>query len=163
MNFPEALTVTVLDTLTGSPVSDAAFVLHLRAQRKNDYDVGPVITGVFGRFSNTRSDCEDSIQSLQKMVVMDYSGDLSSCAAAAELRLHSPEALRRMIQNYDDMPEFWGVGIKRPEELFPRLKAVRNQDFEPVVVLVNETDIIRNPNIQVHLTRTDHTTPEARS
>ena len=153
MIFPDSLTVTAVDTSTGRPLPEVALVLGLKAQRKNNYLVGPIITDDEGEAQFTKHACESAIANAQKMFVMDYSGDLSSCGKVAEIRLHSPEYIKRMIDQYEAHPEFWGSGFDSPEELFAGLRSVKNSLFEPATLKVTDNEIAENHAILFLLRR----------
>jgi hypothetical protein len=151
--FPDSLNVIVVDISTGHPLPAVALVLELKAQKKNNYLVGPIITDNEGEARFTRRACEDAIANAQKMFVMDYSGDLSSCGKIAEIRLHAPEYIRQMIDQYEAHPEFWGSGFDSPEELFAELRSVRNSLFEPAALKITEIEIAENHAIRFLLRR----------
>ena len=153
MIFPDSLTVTAIDISTGRPLSEIALVLELKAQRKNNYFIGPIITDDEGDARFTRRGCEDAIAKAQNMFVMDYSGDLSSCSQIAEIRLHTPEHIAAMIDNYENSPEFWGSAFDSPKELFAGLRSVKNSSFEPSTLKVTESEIAENHAIRFLLRR----------
>jgi hypothetical protein len=103
--FPETLTVNAIDSATGEPIAGVALLLKLRAQQKNNYSIGPVFTDRNGQATFTRIACESGIARDQQMFVMDYSGDLLSCGPEAEVQLHDPESIARMIHNYEQSPK----------------------------------------------------------
>src|SRR5438874_13257060 len=100
MRFPDKLTVTARNRATGLPANGVAIVLVLFATRKNDYYIGPLIANEDGQVEFTRVDCEAAIKRAQEVFVMDYSGDLDSCQPFIEVRLHSPDQIQTMIQQY---------------------------------------------------------------
>jgi hypothetical protein len=151
--FPDSLTVTAIDISTGNPLPEIALVLELKARRKNNYLVGPIITDDAGNAKFTRRGCEDSIANDQRMFVMDYSGDLSLCGQVAEIQLHPPDYITTMIHNFESHPEFWGSRFGSPEELFARLRNVKNSSFEPAKLKVTEFEIAENPAIRFPLRR----------
>jgi hypothetical protein len=151
--FPDILTVTVVDLDTGCPVSEVALVLVLKAQRKNDYTVGPIITDQHGLARFTRNACENTIAVSQKTFIMDYFGDLLSCGPVAEIRLHPPKSIAVMIDNYGHSPEFWGVAFKEPEKIFAALRRVRNSLYEPANLPVKSSDILSHPEVKFFLKR----------
>jgi len=85
------------------------------------------------------------------MFIMDYSGDLSTCGRTAELKLHPPEYLRKMISQFEASPEFWGEGFHDPEQLMTCLRNVENDRYEPLSVLLYEDEIYRNPKVDLRI------------
>jgi len=154
MIFPDTLVVQAIDVDTGSPVANVALVLMLRAPKKNDYRVGPVITDDAGHAKFTRAQCERTIARAQEMFVMDYFGDLSSCAPTAQVRVHFPEHVTRMIEQYDKSPQFWGRAFDDAPALFRGLRTVRNADFESAQVTFRDSEIAARPEISIMLKRT---------
>jgi hypothetical protein len=153
MKFPDVLTVQALDGDTSATVSDVAIVLFLTTLRKNRYCVGPKITDIAGRAKFSRSDCEQAIASAQKMFLMDYVGDLSSCAPVAEIRLHPADRVAVMIRNYESHPEFWGLPFEDAPALFEALKKVDNSAFASGETTFRDSEILSNPNISIILKR----------
>ena len=151
MKFPDTLTVTARDRDTSLPVKDVAIVLVLFAKRKNDYSVGPLITNENGKVESTRAECESAIKQAQEAFVMDYHGDLESCRPLIEVRLHLPEYIEKMLQNYKTFPEFWGQGF--PKSLFTDLQKVRNADFEPAKITATEEQILADPQLVLPLVK----------
>lgn len=147
MRFPDKLTVTAFDADTRCAIPEVAFVLVLKARHKNDYSVGPIVTDASGQASFTTCACERAIARAQDMFVMDYEGDLLSCKPAADLRLHSPESIARMIRQYEAAPAFWGSAFDDPQELFPALRRARNSLFEPLNLTVEENEILAHPGV----------------
>jgi len=137
LNFPDKVTVTAIDAETGSEIAGVAFVLWLKARRKNDYFVGPAITELHGQAEFTR----------------DYTGDLASCGPTAELQLHPPERIAGMIRQYEAMPQFWGIAFDNPQELFRDLRRARNSLFEPFQLVVEERNILQRPAVTCFLRR----------
>lgn len=153
MIIPEKLTVTAIDQVTGCPIPEVALLLELKAHRKNNYSVGPVITNGDGQAEFTREACEKAIASAQEMFVMDYVGDLQSCSSVAELQLHSPESIANMIRNYESHPDFWGSPFDAPEELFAALRNARNSLFQHSCLAISEKDIAEHPSVSFRLSR----------
>jgi hypothetical protein len=153
LNFPDKVTVTAIDAETGSEIAGVAFVLWLKARRKNDYFVGPAITELHGQAEFTRDACERSIVRAQEMFLMDYTGDLASCGPTAELQLHPPERIAGMIRQYEAMPQFWGIAFDNPQELFRDLRRARNSLFEPFQLVVEERNILQRPAVTCFLRR----------
>ncbi len=153
MNFPDKVTVTAFDLDAGCEIPEVAFVLVLRAQDKNDYFVGPIITDRRGRAIFSKEACERAILRAQEMFVMDYAGDLLSCKPVADLRLHSPQNIAAMISQYEAAPEFWGSAFDNPQELFAALRSVRNSLFEPFHMAVGQDDILGRPAVSCFLRR----------
>jgi len=155
MEFPDELTVRVIDAASGHPVENVSFLLRLKAPVKNDYAVGPLITNQDGIIRISREGCERAIKQAKEMFIMDYSGNLSSCSKVAELRLHSPLEIANTITQFEEAPDFWGMAFDHPEELISRLRKVQNSIFRPISVPVTEEPIRQNPEIQVFLTKFD--------
>jgi hypothetical protein len=153
LKFPDKVTVTAFDSGTGREIAEVAFVLWLKAQKKNDYFVGPIITDRHGQAIFTRDACERSIARAQEMFIMDYAGDLLSCKPTADLRLHTPENISTMINQYEAVPSFWGGAFDNPQELFRALRSVRNSLFEPFHLAVEENDILEHPAVSCFLRR----------
>jgi hypothetical protein len=153
LNFPDEVTITAFDLDTRCEISGVAFVLVLRAQKKNDYFIGPIITDRRGQATLTKDACERAIARAQEMFVMDYVGDLLSCMPVADLRLHSPENIATMISQYEAAPKFWGSAFDNPQELFSTLRSVRNSLFEPFHLAVAEDDILKRPAVSCFLRR----------
>ena len=142
-----------IDSDTGKAIPNVALVLVLRARKKNDYSVGPIITDEFGRSEFGTEACERAIERAQKMFVMDYVGDLESCNSEAEIRLHPPENIARMISQYLAAPGFWGNAFDNPRELFSALRSIRNSHFEPFHLTVTERELLDHPEILCCLKR----------
>jgi len=151
MKFPESLLIRALDTASGLPISNVALCMILKATHKNDYCVGPKITDDNGEVRFFRADCEASIQRAQEMFVMDYVGDLASCGSRIEIRLHLPEAISRMIQQFNQMPDFWGRGFLEADHLHRALREARNARYEPMSVSVHQDDLLVVPDVCIHL------------
>jgi hypothetical protein len=153
LKFPDKLIINAIDADTDSEISGVAFVLWLKAEKKNDYFVGPVITNSQGQAMFTRSACERSIARAQEMFLMDYTGDLNSCKPTADLQLHPPANISAMISQYEGAPSFWGNAFDDPQELFRELRTVRNSLFEPFQLAVKEADILERPTVSCLLRR----------
>jgi hypothetical protein len=151
MRFPDKLTVLARDRDTRLPAKGVAILLVLFAARKNDYSVGPLITNENGQVEFTRAECESAIKQAQEAFVMDYHGDLESCRPLIEVRLHLPEYIEKMLQNYKTFPEFWGQGF--PKSLFTDLRMVRNADFESAIITATEEQILTNPQLVLPLVK----------
>ena len=151
MRFPDELFVKAMDADTGEVVPDVALVVFLTPPRKNTYCVGPEITDKNSLARFTRVGCERAIIHAQEMFVMDYFGDLVSCAPAAKISLHPPERVSGMISRYETHPEFWGHGFEDAPVLFRSLRSVKNFDFEAAEIIVKENDILANPNVTIRL------------
>src|SRR5258708_11381985 len=143
MRFPEKLTVVARDGATSQPVKDVAIVLVLFAKRKNDYSVGPLITNENGKVESTRAECESAIKQAQEAFVMDYHGDLESCRPLIEVRLHLPEYIEKMLQNYKTFPEFRGQAF--PKSFFTDLQKLRTADSEPAKPTTTPPHILAHP------------------
>lgn len=152
MKIPDILNITVVDE-GSEPVPNVAIVLVLFASIKNDYYVGPVITDHEGSVRITRADCQDAITRAQHMFLMDYAGTLESCRGTLEVRLHPPQQIETMIQQYKRSPDFWGRAFREPASLFTTLENVTNSRYRPASVAVTEQQILANPNIILQLTR----------
>lgn len=155
MEFPDELTVRVLDAASGRPVENVSFLLVLKAPVKNDYAVGPLITSQDGIIRISREECERAIRRAQEMFIMDYSGDLPTCANVAELKLQPPSTITNMITQFEEAPDFWGMAFDHPQDLISRMRQIQNSIFRPVSVPVIEEAIRQNPEIQVFLTKFD--------
>jgi len=149
MKFPETLTVTARDHHTGLPVENVAIVLVLFATRKNNYYIGPLISGHNGQVDFTRSECEFAIKHAQEMFIMDYQGDLESCRPIIEVSLHPQERIDGMRLQYESAPEFWGRAFKDPSRLFNDLKKVKNADYEPARISATEEQFLANPELEL--------------
>jgi hypothetical protein len=153
MELPEILTVTALDQKTSLPAEGLAIVVELFASRKNDYIVGPAISDFSGQVKFTRDECERSVKSDQQMFLMDYVGDISDCAPYLEIRLHAPEHIARMLQQYQMSPAFWGKRFQDAAKLFKALEHVKNASFEPASIRLYEVQLLANPNITMRMSR----------
>lgn len=151
MNFPDKLTVTVRNGAAGVPVNGVAIVLVLFASTKNDYHIGPQITNEQGQAEFTRAQCETAIKRIQEMFVMDYAGNLQSCRPLIEVRLHAPERITLMLQQYNQSPEFWGKPFLNPKQLFAALENVKNADYEQAQVTATEEQLAENPTVELSL------------
>lgn len=151
MRFPDKLIVVAREHDTTLPAQGVAIVLVLFAKRKNDYSVGPLITNENGQVEFTRAECESAIKQAQDAFVMDYHGDLESCRPLIEVRLHLPEYIEKMLENYKTSPEFWGQGF--PKSLFTDLQKVRNAEFEPAKITASEEQILANPQLVLPLVK----------
>ena len=149
MKFPDTLTVLVRDSDTGLPVKGVAIILVLFAKHKNNYNVGPLITDETGRVEFTRAECEFTIQREQEAFVMDYQGNLENCRPVIEVRIHLPEHIETMLQNYKTSPDFWGQG--RPKSIFAELQNVKNADYEPAQIRATEEQLRAKPQLELPL------------
>ncbi len=150
MKFPDALTVVAIDQ-KGAPAANVAIVLLLFATRKNDYYVGPFITDENGHVQFTREHCERAIRSAQEMFVMDYAGDLDNLRPVIEVRLHPPEHLEAMQQQYRRFPDFWGQAFQDPVGLFAALQTARNAEYELARITATEEQILTHPQLVLSL------------
>jgi hypothetical protein len=153
MRFPDKMTVTARNRVTGLPVNDVAILLVLFAAQKNDYHVGPLIANEHGQVVFTRADCESAIKRAQEMFVMDYSGDLVSCRPFIEVRLHLPEQIHTMIQQYSRSPVFWEKGFSDSKRFFADLQNVKNADYEQIRVTATEEKLLANPQLELALVK----------
>jgi hypothetical protein len=153
MRFPDRLTIIARDRGTGLPAKGVAIVLVLFAARKNDYYVGPLIANDNGQVEFTRAQCEAAIKRAQEMFLMDYAGDLESCRPVIEVRLHSPEQIETMLQQYRQSPDFWGKGFPDPQRLFADLQNVTNTDYEHARITATEEQLLTNPQLELLLVR----------
>jgi hypothetical protein len=151
MRFPDKLTVGVRDLGTGVPAQGVAIILVLFAARKNDYYVGPLITNENGWVEFTRAECEAAIERAQEMFIMDYSGDLESCRPVIDVRLHPPEQIDAMLQQYRQSPDFWGSGFSDPKRLFADLHNVRNAKYKQAQITATEEQIASHPQLELLL------------
>lgn len=151
MRLPDKLTVTARNRATGAPANGVAIVLVLFASRKNDYSVGPLIANEDGQVEFTRAECEAAIKRAQEMFVMDYSGDLASCRPFIEVRLHSPEQINTMLQQYRQSPDFWGKGFADPKRLFADLENVKNADYEQTRISATEEELRTSARLELPL------------
>ena len=153
MQFPETVTVVVVDARSGAPVGGVAIMLRLFARRKNDYHVGPAISDGEGIVRITREDRRRAIRSAREMFLMDYWGGLEDCAPRVEIALHDPKHVAGMLDQYADAPSFWGHGFVNPAELFARLAFVRNAEYESARVQVDESRLAVDARVESPLTR----------
>jgi hypothetical protein len=153
MKLPEILTVTVLDQNTDLPAEGLAIVMELFATKKNNYSIGPAISDLAGQVKFTRAECERSVKADQQMFLMDYADDIKDCRPYLEVRLHSPEHIARMLQQYRVSPAFWGNRFQNAADLFKALEHVKNESFEPRSVRVNEAQLLANPEITMRISR----------
>ena len=153
MKFPDKLTVMIRNHSTGAPANRVAIILVLFASHKNDYYVGPAIAGNDGQAEFTRAECEAAIRRAQEMFVMDYSGDLASCRPFIEVRLHSPESIRTMLQQFKHSPDFWGRGFPNPKRFFADLENVKNADYEDAKVIATEEQLRADSRLELQLIR----------
>lgn len=153
MRFPEKITVVAQNASTGMPVEAVAVVLVLFAARKNDYYIGPSITNAHGEVEFTRAECQSAIKRQQEIFIMDYAGDLESCRPVIEIRLHPPERIKRMLQQYKESPDFWGQGFADPKRLFSDLQNVKNSEYEPARITATEQEIFTEPRIIMSLVK----------
>jgi hypothetical protein len=151
MNFPDILHVRIAELETNLPVSGIALLVTLKALRKNDYGIGPKISDQDGKVEFTKQDCDQAIKLSQQMFVMDYAGDLSSCGSSVEISVHPPDAISRMIQQYEANPVFWGSGLIDPVGLFVALREVRNADFLPTRITVHEDELLGRSEVEIYL------------
>ena len=153
MKLPDTLTVTAVDNETSRPVPNVAILLLLFAERKNDYDIGPFITNEMGQVKFDRADCVAAIQQAQQMFIMDYAGNLDSCLPKLEVRLHRPEQIQMMLQQFKRSPKFWGQAFRDPARLFADLEATRNVEYEPSRIIKTEEQVLANPRVLLPLVR----------
>lgn len=154
--FPDILIVRAVDDKTGDAVENVALTLRLEAQKKNDYFVGPVITDGNGQAEFSRVACERAIAASQKMFLMDYYGDLATCGPTVHVGLLLPENLRRMLHQYEESPQFWGMGFDSPEALFFRLRTVCNDAYAPAQLAIRSSEILKHPEATLVLQRGTH-------
>lgn len=152
MKLPNVLSISARDSERKMPIPNLAFVMVLKSL-KNDYYIGPALTGTNGVCVFTRHDCERSISAAQNMFVMDYSGDLSDCKPPIEVRLHYPENINTMIRQYRTSPEFWGMPFDNPTELFQSLETAANGLYEPFQKFYSEEELFRNADLEVRVLR----------
>ncbi len=155
MKFPDTLTVLAINSESGMPIANLAFVIILKARRKNDYCVGPVSTNEEGRANVSRIDCERTIARNQEMFIMDYQDDLSACKPFAEVRLHLPQHIEVMISQYESQPVFWGSAFDDPQSMMADMRRARNSEFEPASRTVSESDLAADPVVTFFLKRKD--------
>jgi len=153
MRLPDTLTIVARDRKTGLPAEGVAIVLVLFAKEKNNYTVGPLISNANGEVKFTREECEFSVKRSQEMFLMDYQGDLDSCLPKIEVSLHPPEHLKRMRQQYETAPDFWGRGFRDPKRLFADLQKVKNADYELTRITATEAQILTNPRLELPLVK----------
>jgi hypothetical protein len=153
MNFPDCLRIRVVETVTRTAISNVALTLRLKAPQKNDYFIGPLVTDESGMIEVLRTECLRTIETDQRMFVMDYSGDLASCGPLMELSLHSPEEIARMIRQFEQMPSFWGAGFIEPDKLFSALRTVDNAMFLPAHIFLHEDELLQSTEIEFNLQR----------
>jgi hypothetical protein len=155
MKFPDALTVVVRDRDTRMLVDNVAIVLVLFAKQKNNYTVGPLISAKNGQVEFSRTECELAIRRAQEMFIMDYQGDLDSCRPIIDVRLHRPEHIKGMLQQYQAAPDFWGQAFPNSRNLFSELRKVKNADYEPARITATEAELATTPRIEIELARRD--------
>ena len=153
MKFPDTLTIVARNRDTGLPAEGLAIVLVLFAERKNNYTVGPLISNSSGEVNFTRAECEFAIKRAQEMFIMDYHGDLESCRPMIEVSLHPPEHIKRMRQQYEASPDFWGRGFQDPKRLFTDLQKVKNADYELTRITATEAQLLTNPQLELPLVK----------
>ena len=147
MNFPDQLTVLVSDAESGEPIGNIAVILRLFATRKNDYYVGPHLTGRNGEVIFTREDCEFAIGRSKQMFLMDYHDDLGGCRPLVEIGVHPHARIAVMIQQYRDNPSFWGSGFKDPDGLFAALQLAKNVNYLETTITLREEDLFSLPRV----------------
>jgi hypothetical protein len=153
MNFPETLTVTILEQNTNLPIEELAVVLELFATRKNNYIIGPFVSDSLGQVKFTRDECKRSIKADKEMFLMDYIDDLEECKQCLDVRLHSPEHIAAMLQQYQASPTFWGKRFQNATQLFNTLAHVKNGSFEPANIHIRNADMLANPNVTMRISR----------
>lgn len=79
MEWPVRSTLRVVDSSTGEPVPNLLLFVEIVAPQKNNYSIGPLLTGPSGEAVLERADAVNAIERAMRESPMDYSSRLSDC------------------------------------------------------------------------------------
>lgn len=106
-DYPATLTIRISDEVSSEPISHIAVIVTLFAAKKNDYNI-PRVTDARGEIGLTIEEVRQSIDSDQKLFLMDYVSPLEECSNRVEIEVCDGEQIKRTIEAmemYKDVTE----------------------------------------------------------
>jgi hypothetical protein len=97
LNFPNQLSVRLVDARSREAVPNLALKLTLFAPRKNNYTI-PAVTDETGEARFSREHVRQSIQDDWDLFPMDYVSALEDCSPEVEVKVCSAEDVGRTIE-----------------------------------------------------------------
>ena len=89
--FPTSLLLRFLEDHTGNPVRNIAVTLTLYAREKNDYHLGPSLSGVDGEIVITADWVKQAIQHVRNTSLMDYVTPMDRCFPQVSIKVMSAD------------------------------------------------------------------------
>jgi hypothetical protein len=114
MNWPEMVTIKVIDSTSTMPIPKLLLFVEVLAQHKNHYSIGPLVTNKEGEAILTRAQVEKAIADLMRDSPMDYSSKLSDCTGEVRITVDDEGSLAQRI---DRVRTFYPEDAGRLEEL----------------------------------------------
>lgn len=98
MNFPDRITVNLVDQTTGRPISDLAIQIRLHSHSHNNYCFIPKPSDESGIIIIEKEWLKAEIAKEMHLFIMDYKSSLEQCAPKIDVIILDPISLEMMIQ-----------------------------------------------------------------
>lgn len=131
--LPQKVAIQLTDP-TGKPLAipDVLFEVHLFAQHKNDFDLGPYVSDSFGVVLITHDDLKHDIQATYSSGLMDYA--IGTCFSVVEITLLTPDDIQKRLKVRQTV---WNLLLDGEEarwgslnSLIDAYKRARNNQFQ---------------------------------
>ena len=139
--FPHRLNITVFDNKSGQGLSRIALKLTLFARRKGNYTI-PMVTNSAGEVYLSAEHVRQSIEDDWELFPMDYESTLEECSQDVEIKICTPEDVRRTVQAM----RMFRSASSISDELIERFENAANEQYIPVTARFN---VEENNNITI--------------
>jgi len=130
--FPLQLHVRVFDNDSGREVPGIALKLTLFARRKGNYTI-PMVTNSAGEVHLSAEYVRQSIKDDWELFPMDYESTLEECSAEVEIKVCTPEDVRRTIEAM----KMFRSALTISDELIRAFERSDNDRYVPVITRFN--------------------------
>ena len=130
--FPPQLRIRVFDNDSGQSVPGIALKLTLFAPRKGNYTI-PIVTNSAGEVHLSAKYVRQSIKDDWELFPMDYESTLEQCSADVEIKVCTPEDVRRTIEAM----KMFRSALTISDELIRAFERSGNDRYVPVITRFN--------------------------
>ena len=138
--FPTRLLLRFLEDDTGNPVPKIVVTLTIYAREKNDYHLGPSLSGLDGEIVIDANWVEEAIQYVRNTSLMDYATPIDQCFPEISIKVMSVGEIARArfaMKLYDIENGTLDIAHTLAE-----LENAKNEYYEPI----ETKETLDNPN-----------------
>jgi hypothetical protein len=148
--FPKSLLLQFLEANTGNPVRNIAVTLTLYAREKNDYHLGPSLSGIDGEVVITANWVKEAIQHASNTSLMDYATPMDHCFPQVSVKVMSADEIAKA----GSAMKLYGIENGSPDiaHTLLELENAINETYEPIetkITLDNPSGVSRSIQIKL--------------